>query len=258
MDDSRCDNHFALFLYPPGFIVCLQHQMDFISSNFPFFFFFLVLSFLLLLLFSRSFFSFTPCYLLNLSFIRPFFWYPSWSLPLIKRSLCMLQVDLRHVQQTEGSLEVLEGIDMSEFYKSVEWDILLVPVKYNEEFYECCPGEPYPDLTFNITMRRKTLFYTVNLVSTEWLPMNRQCHSPLFLFFFHPFSSSSFILYPFVLSSSSCLVQLSCSFILLPFGDNRSVLSFVFLFFLPSDSLFFCKQSFSSLFIYFFSFLPYS
>lgn len=78
-----------------------------------------------------------------------------------------LQVDLRHVQQTEGSLEVLEGIDMSEFYKSVEWDILLVPVKYNEEFYECCPGEPYPDLTFNITMRRKTLFYTVNLVSTR-------------------------------------------------------------------------------------------
>lgn len=78
-----------------------------------------------------------------------------------------LQVDLRHVQQTEGSLEVLQGIDMSEFYKSVEWDILLVPVKYNEEFYECCPGEPYPDLTFNITMRRKTLFYTVNLVSTR-------------------------------------------------------------------------------------------
>lgn len=75
-------------------------------------------------------------------------------------------MDLRHVQQTEGSLEVLEGIDMSEFYKSVEWDILLVPVKYNEEFYECCPGEPYPDLTFNITMRRKTLFYTVNLVSS--------------------------------------------------------------------------------------------
>lgn len=46
---------------------------------------------------------------------------------------------------------------------SGEWDILLVPVKYNEEYYDCCP-EPYPDLTFNITMRRKTLFYTVNLI----------------------------------------------------------------------------------------------
>lgn len=45
------------------------------------------------------------------------------------------------------------------FFYSVEWDILMVPVKYNEEYYDCCP-EPYPDLTFNITMRRKTLFYT--------------------------------------------------------------------------------------------------
>jgi nicotinic acetylcholine receptor len=73
------------------------------------------------------------------------------------------EVDLRHVLQPEGSKVVPVGIDMSEFYKSVEWDILLVPVTYNEEYYDCCP-EPYPDLTFNITMRRKTLFYTVNLI----------------------------------------------------------------------------------------------
>ncbi|CAL1286413.1 unnamed protein product [Larinioides sclopetarius] len=73
------------------------------------------------------------------------------------------QVDLRHVKQEEGSTLVPQGIDMSEFYKSVEWDILLVPAKYNEEYYDCCV-EPYPDITFNITMRRKTLFYTVNLI----------------------------------------------------------------------------------------------
>ncbi len=73
------------------------------------------------------------------------------------------QVDLRHVKQEEESNSVDVGIDMSQFYKSVEWDILLVPAKYNEEFYDCCP-EPYPDITFNITMRRKTLFYTVNLI----------------------------------------------------------------------------------------------
>lgn len=52
---------------------------------------------------------------------------------------------------------------MSEFYKSVEWDVMSVPAKYNEEYYDCCP-EPYPDVTFNLTMRRKTLFYTVNLI----------------------------------------------------------------------------------------------
>lgn len=33
----------------------------------------------------------------------------------------------------------------------------------NEKYYTCCE-EPYLDITFNITMRRKTLFYTVNLI----------------------------------------------------------------------------------------------
>ena len=33
----------------------------------------------------------------------------------------------------------------------------------HEKFYTCCV-EPYLDITFNITMRRKTLFYTVNLI----------------------------------------------------------------------------------------------
>ncbi|XP_013791042.1 acetylcholine receptor subunit alpha-like, partial [Limulus polyphemus] len=72
-------------------------------------------------------------------------------------------VDLRHFKQQPGSSDVPIGIDLTEFYKSVEWDILLVPAKYNMEFYDCCP-EPYPDITFNVTMRRKTLFYTVNLI----------------------------------------------------------------------------------------------
>jgi hypothetical protein len=70
-------------------------------------------------------------------------------------------------------------IDLKEFYKSVEWDILGVPaasyiqIKFehfeiliffrNVKFYTCC-DEPYLDITFNITMRRKTLFYTVNLI----------------------------------------------------------------------------------------------
>ena len=33
----------------------------------------------------------------------------------------------------------------------------------HEKFYTCC-DEPYLDITFNITIRRKTLFYTVNLI----------------------------------------------------------------------------------------------
>ncbi|XP_063360101.1 acetylcholine receptor subunit alpha-like isoform X2 [Cydia amplana] len=97
------------------------------------------------------------------------------------------QVDLRHIDEARGTNVVELGVDLSEFYTSVEWDILEVPaVRYdrtyhsvvrsslspranppsccrNEKFYTCC-DEPYLDITFNITMRRKTLFYTVNLI----------------------------------------------------------------------------------------------
>ncbi|XP_037093024.1 acetylcholine receptor subunit alpha-like [Pollicipes pollicipes] len=73
------------------------------------------------------------------------------------------QVDLRHFDEVEGSDLVEQGVDLSEFYMSVEWDILDVPAVRHEKFYTCC-DEPYLDITFNITMRRKTLFYTVNLI----------------------------------------------------------------------------------------------
>ena len=39
----------------------------------------------------------------------------------------LLQVDLRHMCEVEGSNVVDLGIDLSEFYMSVEWDILEVP-----------------------------------------------------------------------------------------------------------------------------------
>jgi nicotinic acetylcholine receptor, invertebrate len=73
------------------------------------------------------------------------------------------QVDLKHLDQVSGSNLVPVGIDLSEFYLSVEWDVLEVPASRNEEYY---PGyeEPFSDITFKLTMRRKTLFYTVNLI----------------------------------------------------------------------------------------------
>ena len=40
--------------------------------------------------------------------------------------------------------------------------IITITTFRNEKFYTCC-DEPYLDITFNITMRRKTLFYTVRL-----------------------------------------------------------------------------------------------
>jgi len=53
-----------------------------------------------------------------------------------------MQVDLKHMKQEPGSNLVLIGIDLSDFYLSVEWDILEVPAARNEEYYPCCE-EPY-------------------------------------------------------------------------------------------------------------------
>lgn len=38
-----------------------------------------------------------------------------------------------------------------------------VPGKRSENFYECCQ-EPYPDVTFTVTIRRRTLYYGLNLL----------------------------------------------------------------------------------------------
>jgi nicotinic acetylcholine receptor len=55
------------------------------------------------------------------------------------------------------------AIDLTDFYRSVEWDIMQVPAQRNIRKYTCCT-QTYPDITFLITIRRKTLFYTVNLI----------------------------------------------------------------------------------------------
>lgn len=70
---------------------------------------------------------------------------------------------MKHVSQQLGKDNVELGIDLREYYPSVEWDILAVPAERHEKYYPCC-NEPYPDIFFNITLRRKTLFYTVNLI----------------------------------------------------------------------------------------------
>ncbi|XP_059351872.1 acetylcholine receptor subunit alpha-like 1 isoform X2 [Daphnia carinata] len=73
-------------------------------------------------------------------------------------------VDLQHLHQTPDSNVIQVGIDLREYYLSVEWDIMEVPAQRNEKYYSCCGDTPFPDIFFNITLRRKTLFYTVNLI----------------------------------------------------------------------------------------------
>ncbi|KHJ85990.1 Neurotransmitter-gated ion-channel ligand binding domain protein [Oesophagostomum dentatum] len=54
------------------------------------------------------------------------------------------------------------GIDVSEYLENGEWALPLTTVTRHEKFYDCCP-EPYPDLTFYLNMRRRTLYYGTNL-----------------------------------------------------------------------------------------------
>ena len=55
------------------------------------------------------------------------------------------------------------GMDLQEYYISTEWDVMLVPAIRNEKYYPCCE-EPYPDIIFYVHLRRKSLFYTVNVI----------------------------------------------------------------------------------------------
>ncbi|KAL4228146.1 Neuronal acetylcholine receptor subunit [Mactra antiquata] len=79
------------------------------------------------------------------------------------------EIDLRHVREDSGihinNITIYpKGIDLCEYSQNVEWDIINVTARRKEKFYPCCPGKAYPDITFNITIRRKTLFYTINLI----------------------------------------------------------------------------------------------
>ncbi|XP_057683231.1 cholinergic receptor, nicotinic, alpha 11 isoform X1 [Corythoichthys intestinalis] len=57
----------------------------------------------------------------------------------------------------------MNDADISGYMPNGEWDLIGVPGTRNEIFYDCCK-EPYPDVTFNVTIRRRTLYYALNLL----------------------------------------------------------------------------------------------
>lgn len=66
----------------------------------------------------------------------------------------------------EVTLQLHNGnpwVDLSDYWKSGTWDIVEVPAFLN--VMNGTKGEPSDtDISFHITIRRKTLFYTVNLI----------------------------------------------------------------------------------------------
>uniref|UniRef100_A0A4W5JPH7 Neuronal acetylcholine receptor subunit alpha-7 n=1 Tax=Hucho hucho TaxID=62062 RepID=A0A4W5JPH7_9TELE len=53
--------------------------------------------------------------------------------------------------------------DISGYMSNGEWDLVGVPGTRSEVYYDCCK-EPYPDVTFVVTIRRRTLYYALNLL----------------------------------------------------------------------------------------------
>jgi len=54
--------------------------------------------------------------------------------------------------------------DLSNYHENGEFDLLSFQATRNEVQYSCCPDEPYPDITFTITLRRRHFFYVFNLI----------------------------------------------------------------------------------------------
>ncbi|VDK50618.1 unnamed protein product [Anisakis simplex] len=105
------------------------------------------------------------------------------SQPVIVRSLVYLKVSLQQIIDVDEKNQIVYvnawldffgswtydgfkldlqpgkgGFDISEYMPSGEWALPMTTVSRTEKFYECCP-EPYPDLTFYLHMRRRTLYY---------------------------------------------------------------------------------------------------
>ncbi|TMS13267.1 neuronal acetylcholine receptor subunit alpha-7 [Larimichthys crocea] len=96
--------------------------------------------------------------------------------PGIFKSTCYIDVrwfpfdiqrcDLKFGSWTYGGwtmdLELLEA-DISGYTANGEWDLVEVTGQKNQRIYDCCL-EPYPDITYTMVMRRRTLFYGLNLL----------------------------------------------------------------------------------------------
>ena len=101
-----------------------------------------------------------------------------WLSPVILLSSCKIFVkyfpfDEQHCSLKFGSwtydgfqLDLRPEADEAEsekFVKNGEWDLIRVPCQRNVVKYVCCE-EPYPDVTYEVQIRRRTLFFFFNMV----------------------------------------------------------------------------------------------
>ncbi|PIC22787.1 hypothetical protein B9Z55_016724 [Caenorhabditis nigoni] len=72
---------------------------------------------------------------------------------------------------TRDKIELEKGdFDFSEFIPNGEWIIISNRTNITVKQYECCP-EQYEDITFTLHLRRRTLYYSFNLIAPVLLTM---------------------------------------------------------------------------------------
>uniref|UniRef100_A0A914CCU9 Uncharacterized protein n=1 Tax=Acrobeloides nanus TaxID=290746 RepID=A0A914CCU9_9BILA len=57
-----------------------------------------------------------------------------------------------------------DTVSLDPYTPNGEWDLLNVQSIRNVIYYDCCPDEPYHDVTLTISVRRRTLYYAINLI----------------------------------------------------------------------------------------------
>ena len=104
--------------------------------------------------------------------------YILWSRPGMIRSTCSF--DLTNFPYDEQQCSLKFGswsyhgnevnlnpgdtpVDISELQQNQEWDLVNYSFEKNIKYYTCCP-DPYPDVTFNITLRRRPGYYNTNIL----------------------------------------------------------------------------------------------
>jgi Neurotransmitter-gated ion-channel ligand binding domain len=55
-------------------------------------------------------------------------------------------------------------VDVSDYVKSNEWELIEHPGRRNIRYYPCCSDKPFPDLTFTVRLRRMSVFYNYILI----------------------------------------------------------------------------------------------
>ncbi|XP_067934663.1 neuronal acetylcholine receptor subunit alpha-7-like [Watersipora subatra] len=81
---------------------------------------------------------------------------------------CKLKFGSWTYDGTKINLEIKDGMEdgsLDGYSRSGEWDLLGFPGVRNVVYYDCCPDNPYIDITYSINVRRRKLYYIVNIVT---------------------------------------------------------------------------------------------